>query len=142
MNFSDELRKLAERYQAGDITGQEFAAAKQRLIADSRPEPEPPALPNINAPMEPPSPLVKASIKKGSSIVGIGCAIQGLGLLCFVLGIYIIKTVVGPVILAALGVWLLFYGSRKASWFECSACGGKLAHGRVSLCPHCRSTFQ
>ena len=92
--------------------------------------------------MEPPSLPAKASIKKKSSIVGVGCALQGVGLLCFVLAVYTIKTVVGPVILASLGIWLLFYGSRKASWLECSACGGKLSHRRVTLCPHCRSTFQ
>lgn len=43
MNLTDELRKLAELHEAGDLTDQEFAAAKQRLIAGSRPEP--PALP-------------------------------------------------------------------------------------------------
>jgi hypothetical protein len=35
MNLADELRKLAELHQAGNLTDQEFADAKQRLIAEA-----------------------------------------------------------------------------------------------------------
>jgi len=57
------------------------------------------------------------------------------------------KSGFGPIIFGILGVWLLIYGSLiyaklKASWLECSACGGKLAHRRVSICPHCNASFQ
>ena len=39
MNLTDELRKLAELHQEGHLNEQEFAAAKRRLIAESRDEP-------------------------------------------------------------------------------------------------------
>jgi len=104
------------------------------------PQPQSPPVAQVAAPVH--SPPVKASIKKASSIAGVGCAIQGLGLVCVVLAIVTIKTVVGPVIFGVLGLWLLFYGGRKASWLECSACGGKLSHRRVSLCPHCNASFR
>ena len=57
------------------------------------------------------------------------------------------KSGFGPIIFGILDVWLLIYGSLiyaklKASWLECSACGGKLAHRRVSVCPRCNASFQ
>ena len=39
MNLTDELRKLADLHQEGHLNDQEFAAAKRRLIAESRDEP-------------------------------------------------------------------------------------------------------
>jgi uncharacterized paraquat-inducible protein A len=98
------------------------------------PPPQPP-------PTIPQSSPVKASIKSASSVAGIGCALQGLGVVCLVLAVATFKTGIGPVIFGILGLWLLFYGGRKASWLECSACGGKLSHQRVSICPHCNSSF-
>ena len=88
------------------------------------------------------SPPVKASIKRKSSLAGVGCLLQGLGAVCLVLAVATIKTAIGPVIFGILGLWLLFYGSRKATWLECSLCGGKLSHRRVSICPHCNASFR
>ena len=87
----------------------------------------------------PPSPQIKASIKKASSVVGVGCLLQGLGVICLVLAAATYKTGIGPIIFGILGLWLLFYGSRKAIWFECSACGGKLSRKSVTICPHCNA---
>ena len=39
MNLTDELRKLAELRQAGNLTEQEFADAKQRLITEGTASP-------------------------------------------------------------------------------------------------------
>ena len=106
------------------------------------PSPPPPLQP---PPTLPQSPSVKASIKSASSVAGIGCLLQGLGATCLVLALFSllsIKFVIGVPIFGLLGLWLLFYGSRKASWLECSACGGKLSHRRVSICPHCNASFQ
>ncbi len=36
MNLTDELQKLTELHQAGNLTDQEFADAKQRLIRDGQ----------------------------------------------------------------------------------------------------------
>src|SRR5438552_273330 len=107
------------------------------LPASHPPSPHPQSPPPQPIPQSPP---VKASIKRKSSLVGIGCLLQGLGAICFVLAVATIKTAIGPVIFGILGLWLLFYGSRKATWLECSLCGGKLSHRRVSLCPHCNAS--
>jgi hypothetical protein len=84
-------------------------------------------------PCTPPLPLpvinpARASIEKASSVAGVGCLLQGIGVVCFVLAIQTFKTVVFPIVFGILGLWLLFYGSRKASWYQCSVCGGKLWH--------------
>jgi hypothetical protein len=42
MNLVDELRKLAELRDAGQLTDQEFAEAKQRLLREGRNDPPPP----------------------------------------------------------------------------------------------------
>jgi hypothetical protein len=85
---------------------------------------------------------VKASIRKASSFAGVGCLLQGIGVVCFILAIVTVKTPILPIILGILGLWLSFYGSRKASWYECSLCGGKLSHAHVSVCPHCNARFR
>ena len=84
---------------------------------------------------------VCATVRKRSSFVGGGCALQGLGLISLVLAAVTFMTIIGPIIFGILGLWLLIYGGRQASWVECSACGGNLSHTRVSLCPHCQASF-
>ena len=84
---------------------------------------------------------VRATVKKRSSFVGGGCALQGLGLVSLILAVVTFMTIIGPIIFGILGLWLLIYGGRQASWAECSACGGRLSHTRVSLCPHCQASF-
>jgi phage FluMu protein Com len=85
---------------------------------------------------------VNASIEKASSFAGVGCLLQGIGAVCFVLAILTFKISILPIVFGILGLWLLFYGSRKASWYRCSVCGGKLSHSRVSVCPHCNARFR
>ncbi len=106
-----------------------------------------PFMPSPPPPIPPPSPVlhsppVKASIKRASSFAGSGCALQGLGLVCLALAVITVKTVVGLFVFGILGLWFLIYGGRKALWLECSACGGRLSHSRVSLCPHCNASFR
>jgi hypothetical protein len=64
----------------------------------------------------PKSPPVKASIKRKSSLAGIGCLLQGLGLVCLALAFVSIKNLIGPVVFGLLGLWLLFYGGQKTAW--------------------------
>ena len=111
----------------------------QHMIALPLPSPPPPPT-TQSAP-------VKPSIRRASSVAGIGCLLQGLGVVCLsfaLLSLFSIKggAVIGFPVFGLIGLWLLFYGSRKATWLECSACGGKLSHRRVTICPHCKSSFQ
>src|SRR5439155_23966360 len=94
------------------------------------PIPAPPVIPPAPPVHSPPS---RASVRRASSVAGVGCAVQGLGVVCLIVAIATIFTVIGPFIFGILGLWLLIYGGRQASWFECSACGGKLSHARVIL---------
>jgi hypothetical protein len=66
----------------------------------------------------PPLPVIqraRASIEKASSFAGVGCLLQGVGALCFVLAILTFKTAILPIVFGILGLWLLFYGSTMAS---------------------------
>jgi uncharacterized paraquat-inducible protein A len=101
-------------------------------------------------PFSPPPPViqqpVRTSVIKESSMVGVGCLLQGLGAVCLLVAGITFKSGFGPIIFGILGVWLLIYGSLiyaklKASWLECSACGGKLSHARLSVCPHCNASI-
>lgn len=83
-----------------------------------------------------------ARITKKSSMAGAGCLMQFFGLICFALGIVFFFTIVWPIILLPLGLWLLLAGSRKAIWYECSDCGTKLSGKRLRICPSCNSQFQ
>jgi hypothetical protein len=83
----------------------------------------------------------KAAIVRRSSVAGGGCALQAIGLLCLILAVVTVFTIVGPIFFGILGLWLLIYGNSKASWLECSACGGKVSNRRIVLCPHCKASF-
>lgn len=76
-----------------------------------------------------------------SAAGGLGCGIQGFGVLLFALGGVTFFSVVGPLLCWPLAAWLLSYGSRQARWLECSACSGRVADRRATVCPHCRSAF-
>jgi hypothetical protein len=43
----------------------------------------------------------RASIDKASSVAGVGCLLQGIGVVCFVLAILTVKTVIPPLFLAS-----------------------------------------
>lgn len=83
----------------------------------------------------------RASVKKRTSFAGVGCLLQGLGLVSLVLGIATFATVLGPIVFFLLGLWLIVAGSRRSQWWECSACGTRLARKKVEVCPNCRSRF-
>ena len=83
-----------------------------------------------------------ATIKRKSSMVGTGCLLQFIGLVSLMLGVVTILTIIGPIILWPLGLWLVFAGSRKASWYECSDCGSRLSRKKLKICPNCNSSFQ
>jgi hypothetical protein len=66
---------------------------------------------------------------------------RGIEIWCDTIQVKVIVAA-GPIIFGILGLWLFFYGYRKATWLECSLCGGKLSHRGVSICPHCNASFQ
>ena len=72
---------------------------------------------------------------------GVGCFLQGLGLVSIVAAVIAIPTVIGPIVFGLLGLWLLFYGSAKSQWLECSDCGTKVRSKKLRLCPNCKSEF-
>ena len=82
-----------------------------------------------------------ATIQKKSSMAGGGCLLQGLGIVSFVAAAATFFTIIGPIIFGLLGLWLIWYGSKKAQWFECSDCGTKLSGKKVIVCPYCGADF-
>ena len=91
---------------------------------------------------QPPLRQMHAKIASRSSMAGAGCLLQGLGIASIILAVFTFATIVGPVILIPLGLWLLIYGGRKASWLECSACGTRLSNRRLQVCPSCHAQFK
>jgi hypothetical protein len=81
------------------------------------------------------------SIKKVNSMAGSGCLFQGLGIASCIAGVALFFTILGPIFLIPLGLWLMYYGGKKAQWFECSDCGTKLANKRLIICPNCKGKF-
>lgn len=74
-------------------------------------------------------------------MAGIGCGIQGIGLAMLVLAAITFRTVWGPMVFGLLGLSLLAIGGSKASWWECSECGTRLAGRHVRQCPACGAGF-
>ena len=83
-----------------------------------------------------------ATIKKESSLFGTGCFMQFIAIVCFILGFVYFLSIIVPIILWPIGFWLLFAGSRKAVWYECSDCGTKLSGKKLKICPNCNSKFE
>ena len=78
--------------------------------------------------------------RKGE-LIGIGCFVQGLGLIApFVLGAFFGTggTVIGVVLL----VLLLLVGSRMALKWRCSNCKNPIAGREVRICPVCKANLQ
>lgn len=82
-----------------------------------------------------------AQVFKRTSSFGVGCLLQFLGLVVFLLALLTLTTVVWPIILVPLGLWLFVDGTAKATWYECSQCGTRLSHRKVVTCPACRSSL-
>lgn len=79
------------------------------------------------------------AIVKKSSAIGLGCALQLLAVVLIVLGFIMLPTVVGGPVCWVLALWLIVLGVQKSRWYECAACGTRLAHRNVSKCPCCNS---
>jgi hypothetical protein len=109
------------------------------------------ACPNCGHPMRPvrtgPEDIIvvqqqqQARIKQVHSTAGGGCGLQGLGVVSIILAVVTFYTVIGFIVFGILGLWLLLYGSRKARWFECSNCGGKIVNKRIKICFYCNFKF-
>lgn len=82
-----------------------------------------------------------ARVRRRGSLVGGGCAIQGLGILLGALLLFMIP-VVGWVLGPIVTLGMLMYGSRKAISYECSACKNPVASKRVLICPACQVSFR
>jgi len=79
--------------------------------------------------------------KKKSEVVGVGCLVQGIGLVApFFL--YELMGYDGVVIGLLLMVVLLLIGSRMALKWICPACGNPVAFKNVKVCPSCRAEFE
>jgi rRNA maturation endonuclease Nob1 len=83
-----------------------------------------------------------AKIEKKSETIGAGCLLQFLGLVALAGGLFTVVTIVGPLVLRPVGLWLIYMGSKKASWYQCSECGGKVSSKKIRTCPHCGTAFK
>ncbi len=83
-----------------------------------------------------------AEITGKSSVAGIGCLLIFLGLVCLMLGLLTIFSIIGPLILWPLGIWLSIAGIGASLWYECSECGTRLSGKRVKVCPGCHSELR
>lgn len=79
--------------------------------------------------------------ERKSEFAGVGCVIQGLGLLSpFVLGALLgaVGAVIGVIMLVAL----FFLGSAKSSRWVCGHCKNPIASKDVQICPVCKANLQ
>ena len=79
----------------------------------------------------PPPPVIYAGKKTKGEFMGIGCAIQAIGLGCFFIPF------IGPV----LGIILLIIGGRMALKLVCSNCGNRINQD-AKTCPSCGAHFE
>jgi hypothetical protein len=85
-----------------------------------------------------PEPVLSSKRESVSQFAGVGCFIQGLGILApIILGIAFGSTgaVAGVVVLLVLFV----VGSSKAKSWRCGNCKNPIASAEVKLCPACRA---
>ena len=82
--------------------------------------------------------ITRASIQRRSEFAGVGCVLQGLGLLSPFLG-WMVLGVFGAFlgVIAMLG--LLLYGSRRAFTYVCGHCHNPVAGRDVRICPVCHA---
>ena len=79
--------------------------------------------------------------ERKTSFVGLGCFIQGAGLLApFLLGAFMGTT--GAVIGIVMALILFFVGSAKSSTWRCGNCKNPLADADVRMCPVCKAQIK
>jgi hypothetical protein len=85
-----------------------------------------------------PEPETVAERERVVQFAGVGCAIQGLGILApFVLSAF--AGTIGAAIGVLLLIVLLFVGGAKASTWRCGNCKNPIAEADVRLCPVCKA---
>ena len=85
--------------------------------------------------------IVTAKRVKKSEVAGVGCVIQGLGLIApFVLGALL--GVFGAVIGVVLLLVLFSLGSTKATKWICGNCKNPIASKEVTVCAACRAQLE
>lgn len=73
--------------------------------------------------------------------VGVGCFIQGAGLLApIILGFF--AGIIGIIIGLVIGIILFLVGSAKSKKWICSNCKNPLADKDVKLCPACKAQLE
>ena len=85
--------------------------------------------------------VVVAQKERKSEFAGVGCVIQGTGLIApFVLGALLgpFGVVIGLVLLLVL----FFLGSAKATKWICGNCKNPIASKEVTICAACRARFE
>lgn len=86
-----------------------------------------------------------AYIRKASAFAGVGCLVQGFGILAFVVSAIIPLWLFGGWMVGALvviAIALFLWGSALSNKLVCSACGTKLLDKTVTICPGCRSSLE
>jgi uncharacterized membrane protein len=84
---------------------------------------------------------VVARREKRSEVAGVGCLIQGLGLLApFVLGALL--GIIGGAIGLVLLLVMFFVGSAKATKWICGNCKNPIASKEVTVCAACRARLE
>lgn len=76
-----------------------------------------------------------------TEFAGVGCLIQGLGLVVAVLG-FAVAGVLGGGLGLIVGIVLFLVGSSKSSKWICPECRNSVAAKDVKVCPACRVRFE
>lgn len=103
-----------------------------------------PQMAQVQTPVSPPIPTMETptAIKiRASEFVGVGCFIQGVGILCPFVG-FMFAWVPGAVFGLLAGLGLLLAGGRKAIVWKCGACMNRLSDGDIRVCPVCKASLR
>lgn len=81
-----------------------------------------------------------AKKKRITEFAGLGCVLQGIGILAAIIGggLGIVGGIIGGIAL----VVLFIVGSAKSQRWECGYCGHQLSAKSVTSCPACKSQFR
>jgi hypothetical protein len=83
---------------------------------------------------------VTAKKKVKYEMAGIGCVVQGFGLVFLIGGFF--GGSMGIMLGIFIGLMLLVAGSQLSKKTICSACGNKVPEKTSLMCPTCKATFQ